>query len=396
MPCEECSKLSAKVDLSQPYCTRTCRKCGQDFNVQERPTSGVGFNIQKGDRVTIPAGFISVSANPLKGGGTLTRAGVSWFAEMVFGTDIAVGDAKENFIPFLEKIQEESEAVLLKSELSADLNLELEHDQMEMNRRVQENPKGLEWWAWTASVFANIAQDMVTNGDANGAAWATASAERFRMMTLFKENFEEVVAMGQSARQLLGLLHVWANNRYNSNEAFWQEIIGKNAFALSQLFSSPVTFIGERAYVGGQQIDGKDGRLLDFLLAEDASEQAILVEIKTPTAKLLGGKYRSNAFIPGRDVTGSIIQVNDYADTLSQDIQSICRSRDKRLVAFNPRRIILIGDYSSQLADKRSRHSFDIYRNSLARTEIVTFDEFFLKIERLAQLFGLRRASSVS
>lgn len=393
MSCEECRKLSENVDLSQPYCTRICRKCGQDFNVQERPASGVGFNIQKGDRVTVPEGFITVSANPLKGRGTLTRSGVSWFAEMVFGTNIAVGDAKENFVPFLQKIQEESEGVLLKSELTQGLNLELENDQMEMNRRVQDSPRGLEWWAWTASVFANIAQDMVTSGDANGAAWATATAERFRMMTLFKENFEEVVAMGQSARQLLGLLHVWADNRNNGNEAFWQEIIGKNAFALSQLFSSPVTFIGERAYVGGQQIDGKDARLLDFLLAEDASEQAILVEIKTPTSKLLGGKYRSNAFVPGRDASGSVVQVNDYADTLSQDIQSICRTSDKRLVAFNPRRIILIGDYSNQLKDERSRHSFDIYRNSLSRTEIVTFDEFFLKIERLAQLFGLKRNS---
>ncbi len=391
MSCVECSRLSANVDLSQPYCTRTCRKCGQDFNVQERPVSGIGFIIQKDDRVTVPAGFISVSANPLKGGGTLTRSGVSWFAEMIFGTDIAVGDAKENFIPFLEKIQEESEAVLLKSELVHGLNLELENDQMEVNRRVQKDPKAVEWWAWTACVFANIAQDMVTSGDANGAAWATATAERFRMMTLFKENFEEVVAMGQSACQLLDLLKVWSANRNNDNEAFWQEIIGSNAFALSQLFSSPVTFIGERAYVGGQQIDGKDARLLDFLLAEDASEQAILVEIKTPTSKLLGGKYRSNAFVPGRDVSGSIVQVNDYADSLSQDIQSICRTSDKRLVAFNPRRIILVGDYSGQLTDQRRRHSFDLYRNSLGRTEIVTFDEFFLKIERLAQLFGLKR-----
>ena len=61
------------------------------------------------------------------------------------------------------------------------------------------------------------------------------------------------------------------------------------------------------------------------------------------------------------------------------------------LNAFNPRRIILIGNYEKQLKDAKKKTSFELFRTSLADVDIVTFDEFFEKIEHLAKLFNLVR-----
>jgi Domain of unknown function (DUF4263) len=61
--------------------------------------------------------------------------------------------------------------------------------------------------------------------------------------------------------------------------------------------------------VGGTNLDGQDARFLDFLLAGGHGADAILVEIKTPTARLLGRKYR-NVFPPSADLSGAVIQVS--------------------------------------------------------------------------------------
>ncbi len=64
----------------------------------------------------------------------------------------------------------------------------------------------------------------------------------------------------------------------------------------SQMFSTQVAFIEGKAYVGGMRVDKKDAKFVDFLLSGGAAEEAILIEIKTPCGKLLGGKYRKSVF----------------------------------------------------------------------------------------------------
>jgi hypothetical protein len=40
--------------------------------------------------------------------------------------------------------------------------------------------------------------------------------------------------------------------------------------------------------------------------------------------------------------------------------------------------------------------SFELFRGSLAGTDVITFDEFFRKVEHLAKLFNLVRKASSS
>src|SRR5687768_16295988 len=131
------------------------------------------------------------------------------------------------------------------------------------------------------------------------AIWATAVAERYRSLWIFKQNFEEAVWMAQSAKTLIETLSVWQTNRTNDDEEFWQARLQEWSYVLSQLFSSPVTFIKGKAYVGGQQVDGRSARFVDFLFSGGAGDEAILIEIKTPKTPLLQkSKYRSSIHAP--------------------------------------------------------------------------------------------------
>jgi Domain of unknown function (DUF4263) len=226
------------------------------------------------------------------------------------------------------------------------------------------------------------------------AAWAVACAERFRSLYLFKEHFEEVVWMGHSAKRLTELIHLWDANKTNGDEEFWQIQFQSHSFAFTQLFSVPVTLIEGKAYVGGQGIDRSDARFVDFLFSGGSASEAILIEIKTPVTPLIQKRpYRGNVHAPSSELTGSVVQVADYRRSLNRDLDTLIRDGKYGLAAFNPKAVVIIGNSSELDKDEKIR-SFELFRSGLSNVEIVTFDELFLKIERLASLFNLTRKTT--
>jgi hypothetical protein len=395
MSCGKCAEVSDISDFDRPYVIRTCEGCGRQIKLRTPGVRGIGIRVEKGDRFVMPAGFLQFAANPLKGSGQFTRPGLDWFAELVFGVDIASWEKRENFSAVLIQSVESSEQFFREAPCLSGLDLEDADQAVEAWRRLNENPKSIEWWGYLAAALGSFAIESIKEGNASEAAWAATASERLRALAIFKSHFEEVVFMGHSARRLVDLLKIWDANKQNSSEGFWQETLGQHAYALNQLFSVPVTFIEGTAYVGGTKLDGGDARYLDFMLSGGSANHAILIEIKTPTTPLLlKQKYRKNVYSPSRELSGSIVQVNDYLDTLRKNINSLMREGDLELNVFNPKRVILIGNGDLELEEKGKRASFELFRSALSGIDIITFDEFFRKVEQLAKLFNLIRAAT--
>ena len=68
-----------------------------------------------------------------------------------------------------------------------------------------------------------------------------------------------------------------------------RRVLAKHAYVLSQLFAYPVVVVDEKVYVGRKRLDNKHGNVVDLLGTVPA---AVLIEIKTPQMRLLGGRYR--------------------------------------------------------------------------------------------------------
>ena len=378
------------MDLSRPYVVRACAKCGRPIKLREPGAHGIGFKINKGDQVVMPAEFLTLSANPLKGTGQFSSHGLKWFAEMVFGIDLAKKKSREDFPAALRAIMESNEGFFKDAEYLKGLDLNDPANADEMLKQINANSKTVEWFGYLAAGFCFMALTAIEQGNASEAAWAMAAAERYRALAIFKANFEEAVFMGHSARRLVELLHTWDANKDNSDEGFWQIKLSEHAYAISQLFSVPVTLIQGRAYVGGMSLDGKDARFLDFMFSGGTSNDAILVEIKTPATRLLGSKYRKNVYPPSKDLGGAVVQVNDYCHNLRENIL-LTKKAGLDLNTFNPRRVVIIGNHAKELIDAKKRASFEFFRTSLTGVDIITFDEFFKKVEHLAKLFNLVR-----
>jgi len=392
MACGTCSAIQDAPETGEPYIVRSCDECGRKYRVRERGKHGIGIVVKKGDEFVLPAGTIQISANPLKGGGQLSKTGLTWFAEMAFSSDLDKWQGEPS-LPLVEVLEVYTDE-LRKSELLKGIDLDDESQSKVLFDAVSADKYRSEWFVYLAAYYGAMAQHAIAENNAAKAAWAMACSERFRSVWIFKENFEEVVWMGHSAKRLTDVLNLWKANQQNNDEEFWQIKLLEAPYVLSQIFSAPVTFVQDKAYVGGQQIDGKSARFVDLLFSGDGSGEAILIEIKTPVTQLLNKtKYRTNLHAPTSDLSGAVVQAADYRANIISGLEAINSNQTVKLTAFNPRVIVIVGN-TTELDTEEKRRSFDLYRSTLTNIDVITFDELFRKMEHLARIFNLVKTSS--
>lgn len=392
MNCGKCHNLIDIDNFDSPYVIRTCSNCGRDIKLREAGENGHGIKIEKGDRFIFPKNFIKIAANPLKSTGTLSTGGLEWFAKLIFVEDLP--QQAESILEIIKSNDTFGTNFLHKSELLQVIDWENPEDIKQIYNILSKNQSTSDWWVYLFVVFNEFVEDGIKENDAKKAAWAMACAERCRSMFVFKENFEEVVRMGQSAKRIVNVLRIWETNKSNTNEEYWQQLFIQNPYVLSQVFSVPVIFIKDKAYLGGMNVDRQDAKFVDYLYTSETSNDAILVEVKTPETRLLGPKYRKGVNRPSNDLTGSVVQVLDYRKELSKNVDQLTHGTSHKIDIFSPRCMVILGNAEKELDTEKKRKSFELFRANLKDVEIVTYDELFKKAETLATLFNLIKKST--
>ena len=361
------------------------------MHIVEHGAHGIGIKIKKGDKFVFPKGWIQLSLNPLKSSGHFTQYGLEQFVRQLFFDQFPQN--KGQIEDEITKIEACCDQILQGSEFIRDLDIHNPDHSEEIVRRLKENSSSPEWWALLVEIYAGVVKQALEDGDAQEVAWAMAGLERSRSVLIYKQNLEEVVWMGHSAKRVVDILGTWDANKNNGDEAFWQIKLTENAYVVSQVFAVPVVFIKDNAYVGGMNIDRKNAKLVDYLYLVESSRETILVEIKTPVTKLLGSKYRG-IYRPSQELSGALVQVLDYRRELVKTVGGLTQHTDYDLDSFNPRCVIIVGNGQAELLDDTRRKSFELFRSSQKDVEIVTYDELFRKVEILARLFSLVRAGN--
>ena len=210
MVCEKCKDTVEIVTEQIPHVIRKCKTCGREMKIREAGDHGIGIRVEKGDRFIIPEGWFRIHANPLKGRGQLTKAGLEWFAKLIFLDKFP--REQDQVKAVLDKNDTYCTNILQKSDLLAGLDIENEKDSKKIFDILKENQDTAEWFAYTFGTLNSIAMEALDQGDIMRTAWAVAGAERFRSMLVFKQELEDVVWMGHSARRLINLLETWDSN----------------------------------------------------------------------------------------------------------------------------------------------------------------------------------------
>ena len=302
MPCPKCEHIVERPDL--PHVVRKCEGCGHELHIHEPGAHGIGFKIRKGDQVVIPKYWLKLSLNPLKSTGHFSRYGLQWFAEQIHLEELP--KKKNEMTQEIDRLEARCDEILGASSLLKCLDLSNADHSDQIINKLKEHRDSIEWWAFLMGTFISFLRDATEKNDVPQAIWAMGCVERCRSMLLFKEHLEEVVWMGQSAKRVVDILRTWDNNKTNADEGFWQITFRENVYAISQVFAVPLVFIQEAAYVGGMNVDRQNAKLVDYLFSQESSQEAVLVEIKTPATKLLGPTHRGT-YHPSAELLGAVM-----------------------------------------------------------------------------------------
>ena len=235
------------------------------------------------------------------------------------------------------------------------------------------------------------------------ATTATALAGRFRLsdeeqdflLGALEDNVKQVVEANPRRVALLRqdlelveldtLIHRYEEMlRENLPESAWQDFFSDNPFILTLGTGYPVVRVQEQAFVGGRKVSGKGESITDFLLKNRMTNNSALVEIKTPTAKVLNANNgRSGVYAPHKDLVEGLNQVLDQKYKLESGIAQLrFNSKDVVFESYAVRCCLLVGT----MPDGEDRvKSFELFRGNSKAVDIITFDELLQKVKQLRE-----------
>jgi len=206
-----------------------------------------------------------------------------------------------------------------------------------------------------------------------------------RLVEVNPESLEKLnAAIG--LQSLKSALSIWEANINNSDEEFWQTTLSENSFVLEQAFSWPTSIVKGKAYIGGKSVFNAGGNLIDFLMKNTLTQSAALVEIKTPSTRLLGSEYRSGIYNVSNELSGSIMQTLNYKHSLQEDFSSLTKGHADLFSSFNPQCAVIIGNSKNELKHQNMTKSFELYRHQFPGVTVITYDELFSKTRNLIHL----------
>jgi hypothetical protein len=186
--------------------------------------------------------------------------------------------------------------------------------------------------------------------------------------------------------------------RRNSAEAEWQRLLELNPFILSMLFGQPIIVIQAGASVGGQTVTGSGTKIADFLAKNPVSQNAALVELKTPKTPLLGQEYRKGVFGPSAPLMGSVIQLLDQRLKLTTNIMTVRynNSDNEQFSNLDVSAVECVVVAGTTPTEKDKRTSFELMRSQLKDARVITFDELLERLQLLRELLsGARYVSQI-
>jgi hypothetical protein len=167
-------------------------------------------------------------------------------------------------------------------------------------------------------------------------------------------------------------------------EGWWQVFFEKNIFALQLLFGGPTAFIDSQTHVGDETKVLKGRKIIDYLMKNELTANAAIVEIKTPHTPIISASsYRTGTYKIPADIGGAVVQVLDQARKLIEhENPTKDRTDDHSWKSIKPRCFVVAG-LTTELDNESKLYSFELFRETLGSVRLVTFDEILGQIRVL-------------
>jgi hypothetical protein len=183
-----------------------------------------------------------------------------------------------------------------------------------------------------------------------------------------------------------------------SDEAYWQAFFGGRPWMLENAFSAAVMQLRGETYVGGKKAGGRQGAggvATDFLFSDESTKSFAVVDIKTPSCRLVGRQYRGRKSQKGMsldnnviymmhgELSGAIVQVRNQIAVAVENFGLVLGKSYLDLNSVHPSGVLVVGAIAG--LSEREKSSFNHFRHGLHGLTVITFDEL---LKRLKLIFG--------
>lgn len=171
---------------------------------------------------------------------------------------------------------------------------------------------------------------------------------------------------------------------HRHSEEWWQKFFESNVFALQLLFGGPTAFIDSQTHIGDDTKVIKGRKIIDYLMMNELTANAAIVEIKTPHTQIISAStYREGIYKIPSHMGGAVVQVLDQARKLIEHEKPTKERIDNHSWKSIKPRCFVVAGVSTELDNDSKRYSFELYRESLGSVRLVTFDEILGQIRTL-------------
>jgi hypothetical protein len=187
------------IPLEVPHSSAICATCGRTKYFVRPGEGGKGIAIEAGETFTIPAQWLTVSFDPFKGRGRLTRAGVPFLLKQLFTAGLP--GTQQEFVSKLAQARDAWEKELQSSDKLAGINLSSPGGADEAFERLQkDHPDSWEWVMILKDFYTVMAVNAVEQNDALKAAhFALHAGVTHGLSVVTEPYFEEMAWRGYLA-----------------------------------------------------------------------------------------------------------------------------------------------------------------------------------------------------
>ncbi len=182
----------------------------------------------------------------------------------------------------------------------------------------------------------------------------------------------------------------------NHDEKYWQTFFEERPWILQQVFAFPVIYLNGETFLGGKNSKGRQGSggsATDFLFKNGSNGSFAVVEIKEPGCNLTGTCYRGDegsglnneVYRIHGDLSGGVVQMENQIHIATEYFKSQIGDDYDGLNHLNPCGVLIAGTYSGYT--NAQKKSFDLFRKSLGKNQILTFDEVLAKLKLLKTVY---------
>ena len=195
--------------------------------------------------------------------------------------------------------------------------------------------------------------------------------------------------------KLQNMIDEITSNMQNNDEAFWQKLFEDNPWVLQHIFHFPFYYMNGETYIGGKSTNGRNGSggvATDYLMQNGSNNSFAVIEIKTPPEPLVGAEYRGSVegsqnicHSMSSKLTGAIVQTENQIRVAERDFRTMVGEDYPDLNQTDAIGVLLIGNKSILGSDKQ--RSFNLFRKSLGKNIVMTYDELLEKLEILKGIY---------